>query len=107
MSKIPCAKCRFYSGNHYLICAVVPGGPDGQECNHFEEGSDNEPKKELELLDYSLIFSDFCPQCGYMFQRDCTSLVHRDCPVIYTQNNNNLTRQEFYFVDTFYQDKNF
>lgn len=53
------------------------------------------------------MFSGFCPQCGHMFQRDYTALVHWDCRLIYTQNNNNLTSQEFYFVDTFYQDKNF
>lgn len=48
MPKIPqCAKCRFYSGNFYLICAVVPGGPDGKECPHFAPDPDIVEAEEL------------------------------------------------------------
>ena len=112
-----CSRCRFYSGNPYLICAIVPGGPDNLECHHFAPDSDIEPEELWEpqrarYIDNELVleptyyngeeirqptqqrmreeqleppnshpmFSGFCPQCGYMFQRDYTALVHWDCP---------------------------
>ena len=118
MPKIPeCDRCRFYCGNPYLVCAVLPDGPDGRECHHFAPDPDIEPvelwepqgaryvndelviervtylgeeihqppqrrtrEEQLELLDTHPMFSGFCPQCGYMFQRDYTALVHWDCP---------------------------
>ena len=118
MTKLPeCDRCLFYSGNFYLTCAVVPGGPDGKECPHFAPDPDIEteelwepqgarytnneliidrtyyngeqtrqlpqhwtPEEQLEPHDSHPMFSGFCPQCGYRFQRDYTALVHWDCP---------------------------
>ncbi|MEM6398660.1 MAG: hypothetical protein AAF757_00285 [Cyanobacteria bacterium P01_D01_bin.116] len=48
MTRIPeCDRCRFYSGNFYLTCAVVPGGPDGKECPHFAPDPDIVEAEEL------------------------------------------------------------
>lgn len=34
--KLPeCMRCRFYSGNPYLFCAVMPDGPIGNFCAYF------------------------------------------------------------------------
>ncbi|MBH8554231.1 hypothetical protein I8751_18045 [Nostocaceae cyanobacterium CENA357] len=36
------------------------------------------PEQELELLEWHPMFTSRCPQCGYEFDRDYTSLVHWD-----------------------------
>ncbi|MEB3219947.1 MAG: hypothetical protein VKN72_27460 [Nostocales cyanobacterium 94392] len=118
MPKIPeCDRCRFYCGSHYLVCAVLPNGPDGRECYHFAPEPNAEPQElwepqgvryiddelviervtyngeeirqlpqhwtreeQLELPDSHPMFTGFCPQCGYIFQRDYAAVVHWDCP---------------------------
>lgn len=51
MPRLPeCSRCRFYSGNPHLICAVVPGGPDSLECHHFAPDPDIEPEELWEPL---------------------------------------------------------
>lgn len=41
-----CTRCRFYCGNPYLFCAVVPDGPDNDSCPYFALDPD---AKEPEL----------------------------------------------------------
>ncbi|MEB3828335.1 DUF4278 domain-containing protein [Phormidium sp. CCY1219] len=31
-----CDRCRFYSGDPHLLCAVHPDGPGGDRCPDFE-----------------------------------------------------------------------
>jgi hypothetical protein len=107
MPKIPeCDRCRFYSGNFYLICAVVPGGPEDNLCHHFAPDPDIEIEKlwepqgaryvnnelvierscsgeEIIQLDLTLwhpMHTGRCPRCDASFDRDYTALVHWDCP---------------------------
>ena len=106
MPKIPeCDRCRFYSGNFYLICAVVPGGPDERECHHFAPDPDIETEElwepegaryinnelvierthcgeeivQLDLTFWHPMHTGKCPECNAEFDRDYTALVHWDC----------------------------
>ncbi|MBX9253565.1 hypothetical protein H1Q63_06260 [Desmonostoc muscorum CCALA 125] len=112
--KIPhCDRCQFYSHDPHIICAVHPAGVNGNTCIDFREDPNAEPvelwepqgatyyngelivqprqrwtpEEQLELLDTHPMFTGKCPQCGYEFDRDYTSRVHWDCPVIYRFNN--------------------
>lgn len=61
MPKIPnCDRCRFYCGNPYLVCAVLPDGPDGKECHHFAPEPNAEPQELWEpegarYIDHELV----------------------------------------------------
>ena len=45
--KLPeCFTCRFYSGNPYLFCAVMPDGLEGDFCPHFAFDPDAVPEEE-------------------------------------------------------------
>jgi predicted RNA-binding Zn-ribbon protein involved in translation (DUF1610 family) len=37
-------------------------------------------EEQLELIDTHPMFTGFCPQCGFTFERDYTARVHWDCP---------------------------
>jgi hypothetical protein len=41
-----CPTCRFYCGNSYLFCAVMPDGPDGKSCPRFAFDPDAIPEEE-------------------------------------------------------------
>lgn len=44
--KLPeCDRCRFYCGNPYLFCAVMPDGPEDNFCLHFALDPDAEPEE--------------------------------------------------------------
>jgi hypothetical protein len=109
-----CTSCRFYCGNPYLFCAVVPDGPEGETCPYFAPDLDtqetelwepqgaryinDEPsyeritygvkqapqrlttEQQLYLLDNHPLFTGKCSECGHIFNRDYTVLIHFDCP---------------------------
>ncbi len=41
-----CPTCRFYCGNPYLFCAVMPDGLEGDFCPHFAFDPDAVPEEE-------------------------------------------------------------
>ena len=46
MPKIPeCDRCRFYSGNCYLVCTIFPDGRDSNSCHHFAPDPNAEPQE--------------------------------------------------------------
>jgi predicted RNA-binding Zn-ribbon protein involved in translation (DUF1610 family) len=42
-----CSRCRFYFGNPYLFCAVMPDGLEGDFCPHFAPDPDAPQLDEL------------------------------------------------------------
>ena len=41
-----CDRCRFYCGNPYLFCAVMPDGAEGEFCPHFAFDPNAQPEEE-------------------------------------------------------------
>jgi predicted RNA-binding Zn-ribbon protein involved in translation (DUF1610 family) len=36
--------------------------------------------QQLHIIDNHPLFTGKCPECGYVFNRDYTAIIHFDCP---------------------------
>ncbi len=108
--RLCCDRCLLYAHNPYLVCAVHPGGVDGDNCIDFREDPNAEEEEKKQPVGASYVDNELvldgnhllvngieiiqldpaswhpmhtgkCPRCGASFDRDYTARVHWDCAV--------------------------
>jgi hypothetical protein len=105
MPKLPeCDRCQLSAHSNYLVCAIHPEGPEGNECLDFAPVAGSEEQwqplggsyyngelicdwthylttqERLELLDTHPLFTGLCPNCEVPIRETTPPRVHWDCP---------------------------
>ncbi|OKH31305.1 hypothetical protein NIES2101_41615 [Calothrix sp. HK-06] len=89
-----CSCCRFYCGNPYIFCEVLPDGPVSNPCIYYAPkiGTNydgevmQQPKpqstfeEEFVMLHNHPLFTGACPQCNYKFPKHEQVAQQYICP---------------------------
>lgn len=56
-----CYRCKFYSHNLYLVCAVHPNGVDGNNCPDFQNNSNVNVEEIWAPQGYTFVGDELVP----------------------------------------------